>query len=142
MTEKKSRLGQLITGAGGVLLIVSLFLPWAEAGGISASGWELWTMSDVVLLIVGLVAIAAAITGGRVGLFRPDMSLVAAADLLGVVTSLALAWTVFFDFPEGASREIGIYVGLVAAIGVAFGAADYSVLRGAPVFPKLNGLRK
>jgi hypothetical protein len=32
MTEKKPGPGQLITGAGGVLLIVSLFLPWAGAG--------------------------------------------------------------------------------------------------------------
>ncbi len=31
MTSTKYGLGQLICGAGGILLIVSLFLPWAEA---------------------------------------------------------------------------------------------------------------
>ena len=72
MESSSRRAGQLIAGAGGVLLIVSLFLPWAEKGGVSRTGWELWTMADVFFLIAGLCAIAAAITGGRFGLFRPD----------------------------------------------------------------------
>jgi len=130
------RAGQLIAGAGGVLLIVSLFLPWAEKGGVSRSGWELWTMADVFLLITGLMAIAMALTGGRVGVFRPDLSLSAAADLLGLVATVLLAWLVIFDFPDGASREIGVFLALIGAIAVAAGAGDYAPLRGAPWFPK------
>ena len=136
MESSNRRLGQLIAGAGGVLLIVSLFLPWAEKGGVSRSGWELWTMADVFLLIVGLVAIGMALTGGRFGLFRPDLSLSGAADLLGVVATVLLAWLVIFDFPEGASREIGVFLALIGAMAVAGGAGDYATLRGAPLFPK------
>ena len=88
MTEKMLGTGQLITGAGGVLLIVSLFLPWAGAGGTSQTGFELLTVGDVFLLIVGLVAIATALTWKRYGLFRPDLSMNGAADLLGVVAHL------------------------------------------------------
>jgi hypothetical protein len=62
--------GQLIAGAGGALVIISLFLPWADVQGVSRSGWELWTMADVFFLIAGLIALGAAITGGRIGLFR------------------------------------------------------------------------
>ena len=127
---------QLIVGAGGVLLIVSLFLPWAENGGVSRSGWELWTMADVFLLIVGLAAIGMALTGGRFGLFRPDLSLRGAADLLGVVTTVLLAWFLIFDFPDGASREIGVFLALIGGMAVAGGAGDYATLRGAPLFPK------
>ena len=61
MESSNRRAGQLIAGTGGVLLIASLFLPWAERGGVSRTGWELWTMSDVFFLIAGLCAIAAAI---------------------------------------------------------------------------------
>ena len=136
MESSNRRAGQLIAGAGGVLLIVSLFLPWAETGGVSRSGWELWTMADVFLLIVGLAAIGAALTGGRFGLFRPDLSLSGAADLLGVVSTVLLAWLVIFDFPEGASREIGVFLALIGAMAVAGGAGDYATLRGAPLFPK------
>jgi hypothetical protein len=138
MIEKKPGPRQLITGAGGVLLIVSLFLPWAGAGGTSRTGFELLTMGDVLLLIVGLVAIAAAPTWGRYGLFRPDLSLNGAADLLGLVATILLVWLILFDFPSGASREVGVFLALVAAIAIACGAGDYSTLRGAPLFPRID----
>ena len=136
MTSTKYGLGQLICGTGGALLIVSLFLPWAGAAGVDLSGWGLWTMADVFLLIVGLVAIGTALTGGRVGVFRPDLSLSGAADLLGLVATLLLAWLCIFDFPEGARREIGVFLALIGAVAVAGGAGDYAPLRGAPWFPK------
>jgi hypothetical protein len=138
MTEKKPGPGQLITGAGGVLLIVSLFLPWAGAGDTDRTGFELLTIGDVLLLIVGLVAIAEALTWGRYGLFRPDLSVNGAADLLGLVATILLAWLILFDFPSGASREVGVFLALVATIAIAGGAGDYSTLRGAPLFPRVN----
>lgn len=136
MTSTKNGLGQLICGTGGALLIVSLFLPWAGAADVDVSGWELSTMADVFLLIVGLAAIGTALTGGQFGLFRPDLSLSGAADGLGVVATVLLAWLVIFDFPEGASREIGVFLALIGAMAVAGGAGDYATLRGAPLFPK------
>ena len=137
MKPSNPRAGQLIAGAGGVLLIVSLFLPWAEKGGVSRSGWELWTMADVFFLIAGLCAIAAAITGGRFGLFRPDLTLIGATDLLGLVATVLMCWLLIFDFPAGADREIGAFLALIAAITIAGGAGDYRPLRGAPWFPRV-----
>ena len=139
MSTSQSLPRRLIVGAGGALLIVSLFLPWAEAGGNSRSGWELWTMADVFFLIAALFAIVAAITGGRFGVFRPDVSAIGAADLLGVVATVLLAWLIVFDFPAGASREPGVFLALFAAIAIMGGAGDYRVLRGAPVFPPIPG---
>ena len=136
MTSTNNSLGRLVCGAGGALLIVSLFLPWADAADVELSGWELWTMADVFLLIVGLAAIGNALTGGQFGLFRPDLSLGGAADLLGVVATVLLAWLLIFDFPEAASREIGVFLALIGAMAVAGGAGDYATLRGAPLFPE------
>ena len=119
-------------------LIASLFLPWASAGGVDRSGFELWTMADVFLLIVGVVAVAAATTGGRFGFFRPDVSLNGAADLFGVVATLLLAWLLVFDFPSDAGRESGAFLALIGAMAIAGGAGDYSTLRGAPLFPRLD----
>jgi hypothetical protein len=135
MTSTKYGFGRPICGTGGVLLFVSLFLPWAGAADGDLTGWELWTMADVFLLIVGLAAIGMALTGGRFGLFRPDLSLRGAADLLGVVATVLLAWLIIFDFPEGDSREIGVFLALIGAMAVAGGAGDYATLRGAPLFP-------
>jgi len=135
MSVTEQALGRFACGFGGALLIVSL-LPWADGAGGDRSGWELWTMADVFLLIVGLAAIGTALTGGHFGLFRPDLSLRGAADLLGVVATVLLAWLLIFDFPKGASREIGVFLALIGAMAVAGGAGDYRVLRGAPLFPR------
>jgi hypothetical protein len=134
-----TRPGQLIAAAGGALLIVSLFLPWAETDAFTISGWELLTMGDAYLLIVGVVAILAAVTGGRFGVFRRDLSLNAATDLLGIVATLLLAKLLILDFPEETSREIGPFLALISAIAVMAGAGDYTLLRGAPAFPPLDG---
>jgi hypothetical protein len=139
MDPGKARPGQLVAGAGGALLIVSLFLPWADARGVTRSGWEQSTTVDVFFLIAGLVAIGAAITGGRFGLFRPDLSLNGATDLLGVVATMLIAWLILVDFPRGASHEIGIFLALISAMAVAGGAGDYRTLRGAPLFPPTDG---
>jgi hypothetical protein len=134
-----TRTGQLIAAAGGAVLIVSLFLPWAETDAFTITGWELLAMSDAYLLSVGVAAIVAALTGGRFGLFRRDLSLNAATDLLGIVATLLLAKLLILDFPEETSREIGPFVALISTIAVMGGAGDYSSLRGAPAFPPLEG---
>ncbi len=138
MSSTTDKLQRLICGIGGAGLIASLFMPWAGSGDSTQSGWELWTAADAFLLIVGVTAIAMAITGGRFGLFRPDLSLRGATDLLGVISTVLLAWLVFFDFPEGASREVGAYVALVSAFTVMSAAGDYRTLRGAPAFPRMD----
>jgi hypothetical protein len=109
-------------------------MSWAEG----VSGWELLTIGDVFLLIVGIFALLTAVTGGRIGVFRPDVSLTGATDLFSVAATLMLVWLVVFDFPEGADRGAGVFVALVAAIGIAAAAGDYRVMRGAPLFPRLD----
>jgi hypothetical protein len=61
-----------------------------------------------------------------------------AADLLGVVATILLAWLILFDFPPGASREIGVYLALASTIAIAGEVGDYSPLRGAPLFPRID----
>ena len=133
------RNGPLIAAAGGALLIVSLFLPWSSVSGTDVNGWEMWTATDVFLLIVGVAAILAGLTGGRIGVFRPDVSLTGAADLLGVVAGIVLVWLLVFDWPEGTDREIGVYLAVIASIAIMCGAGDWRPVRGdAPMFPKLD----
>ncbi len=125
---------RLVIGAAGALLIGSLFMPWARG----RSAWEHLTTADVFFLIVGIVALAAAITGGRLGVFRPDVSLNGAADLLDLVAIVLIAWLAIFDFPAGASRGAGVFVALAASLPIAGAAGDYRVLRGASWFPRLD----
>jgi hypothetical protein len=132
--------GRLLAGGGGALLIASLFLPWADfPDGVGRNGWAVLTMSDVFFLIVGLLGIAAAVTGGRFGFFRPDVSLNGATDILGLTAAILLGWLILFDFPSGAGREAGVYLALIAGIAIACGAGDFRVTS---FFPKMpNGDR-
>lgn len=131
--------GRLVTGVGGALLVGSLFLPWAEVHGSTLTGWELSGTTDVLLVLAGVVAIVAALTGGRFGLFRPDLSLRGAADLLGIASTLIIAWMILFDFPADAGYEPGVFVALILAFVTSCGAADWAVVRGAPLFPPVRG---
>ena len=107
MSTVNPGVGRVLAGLGGALLIASLFMPWAEGpGGATRDGWQLFRVADVYLLIVGLHGIAAAITGGRFGYFRPDLSLNGTADILAVVATILLVWLIALDFPSGAARDL------------------------------------
>ena len=125
---------RLVIGAGSALLIGSLFLSWAP----DRSGWELLRTTDVFLLITAIVAFVVALTGGRIGLFRPDLSLIGAADLLSLVAIVLISSLAIFDFPDEASREAGLFLALAASATIAAGAGDYRVFRGASWFPRLG----
>ncbi|MEA2439464.1 MAG: hypothetical protein QOH76_888 [Thermoleophilaceae bacterium] len=128
-------LGRLLAGCGGALLIGSLFMPWSEsAPGVSQSGWELLTLSDILFLMTGLFGLAAAVTGGRFGFFRRDVSLNGLTDMLGVIAALLLVWLIAVDWPSGASRQVGVYLALAAAAVIATGAGDF---RPPSLFPRL-----
>jgi hypothetical protein len=136
MSTIKPGFGRLLAGWGGALLIGSLFMPWSESSaGVSQSGWEVLTVSDVLFLITGLFGLAAAITGGRFGFFRRDLSLNGATDILGLVAAILLAWLIVFDWPSVASRQAGLYLAFVAAAAIATGAGDFRVTSLFPGIP-------
>jgi hypothetical protein len=119
--------GRMLAGIGGVLLIASLFLPWSEAAGTTHDGWQSLSAWDVFLATTGGCGIAAALTGGRFGFFRPDLSFNAMTDIFGVMAGVLLAWLLVFDWPAGAGREAGSYLALIAAATIATGAGDFKV---------------
>ena len=113
--------GQLIAGGGGLLLFIFLFLPWFDAGGaVSFSGWEGQSSTDIYLLITAVVAIATALTAGG-GPALPGTTMNGATAVLGTVGTLLLIWLVVFDFPEGETREIGLFLSLIAVAAIAVG---------------------
>ena len=119
---------------GGACLIVSPFLAWAG----DTSGWDYSAAAGILALAAGVIAFAAALTGGRIGLFRPDVSMVGATDMFSVATSVVIGYLILFDLPQGAEAGAGIILALGSAVIVAAVTGDYSVLKGAPTFPRLD----
>jgi hypothetical protein len=134
MDTSRMSQGQLIAGASAVLLFIFTFLPWFGAEGVdSQSIWKVpGSPFDIFLLIVVIVAIAATLTAASGGIALPGITLNGATAVLGIVASICILW-LLIDFPEGADRKIGLFLSLLAAIGVGYGgwtaAQDEAVVR-------------
>jgi hypothetical protein len=127
--------GQLIAGIGAIVLLVAMFLPWIGTSGPSipagitlpsgvstSSSENIWKGStlDVYLLITVIVAVIPALLALTDS--AEEFSFVSAATfLLGVVAVILIAAFLTVDFPDGADRKIGAFIGAAAAIAIAFG---------------------
>lgn len=117
------RYGEWIAGISGVALLVVMFLDWYSlAGGAGVNAWEAFTVDDVFLAVAGLMGIALLLASATqrspavpqaTGALTVPLAFVAA--ILVVVRALAL--------PGGAdARELGLYLGIAATLGVLVGA--------------------
>src|SRR5262249_23509332 len=88
-------------------------------GGTSENIWKGPTL-DIYLLITAIVALLPALLAMTDA--ADEFSFVSAATfLLGSVgTILVIAWLTV-DFPDGANRKIGAFIGLGAVIAIAIG---------------------
>jgi hypothetical protein len=129
---KPPRVGEILAGAFGALLLVSLFLPWyrAEApacvGGScpeapQTSAWEAFAALDLLLLITALAGIG--LLAVEVTLRSPAIPVAwsAVTALLGVVASGLVLWRTLSP-PGGSDMEaVFALLGLGAAIGLTVG---------------------
>jgi hypothetical protein len=137
MTGRLSQ-GQLIAAIAAAVLLVAMFLPWIgvsgsslpsgvtlppgvanAAGSTSENVWKGSTL-DIYLLITVVVAALPALLALTDS--AEEFSFVSAATfLLGVVAVILIAAYLTVDFPDGPDRKIGAFLGLGAAIAIAFG---------------------
>ena len=114
------RRGELLAGTGAVLLLVFLLAgKWYGHGGTTRTGWEALTGLRWLLLVT--IAAALALVAAQVTRRSPaipvTLSLIVA--LLGPITVLALIYRVLISPP--AHEQAGAYLGLLFAIGLAYG---------------------
>ncbi|WP_372787732.1 hypothetical protein [Paraconexibacter sp.] len=127
--------GAKIAGGAGLLLLISMFLPWydvsASFAGFSASNsgnaWEVFGFIDLVLFVTAVAAIAVAVMATQ---NRSAALPVPPGQLLLALGGLATVLVVFrvLSVPDGGidvdgvdvSRKFGLFVGLIAAAGVAY----------------------
>jgi hypothetical protein len=105
--------GQMVAGVGGVLLIVGLFLDWVSGLG---NAFDAFSGIDIILLIIGIVAIAWAASAAMGTATPPALS----GMLVGLLGVVALGWSLGWDLEEDAAG-IGAWLSLVASIAIAWG---------------------
>ncbi len=111
MSAARIRRGEIVAGLGGVVLLVSLFLPWFEPG---RSGFDSLAVADLFVAAAALAAIALPLLSA--GQEKTDLPVV--ADTVTVIASAIAIAIVAFRLldPIGGGREAGLYLALAASI--------------------------
>lgn len=143
--EGSARLGAVIAAAGGAILVLSLFLTWYEVTGagiaesitdvldeitgsntgerLTRTGWEAFELTDMLCAFAGGLALVrglVALAGSDDNPAIPGAMLVTA---IGVAAVAAIAYRIANPPGIGFERELGVWVGLLGASGVAYGSA-------------------
>ena len=131
--------GELIAGGSGLALLVVMFLPWygvdVNVGGFSTSesgnAWEVFSYIDIVLFLVGATAVGLAVARLADVDLPPDLPVGTILTGLGALAALLVLYRIIDvpgpDIPAVVQnnidfgRKIGLFLGLIAAGGVAYG---------------------
>jgi hypothetical protein len=129
------RRGELIAGLSGASLVVFLFaLHWYDVNGTfgrtlalglhartSWTGWQALTYVRWLLLVTALVALALAYFQAAERAPAIPVALAVIVTVLGGLSTLALVARVIDTPGNHLDRQAGVYLGLAAAMGIAYG---------------------
>lgn len=135
----------LLAGIAGVVLLLSMFMPWfglSEAAeqalqeaeevterfqgepldepDVTENAWQAFTFVDLILLVAALGGIRAGVAAVARQAGRSPIGATAVTTALGAIAVLLILYRVINPIGE-AGREYGIFIGLIAAIGIAAG---------------------
>jgi hypothetical protein len=134
--------GALIAGISGAALFIIMFFSWfgapdaqivtpagsvditglAEASGVdtTANAWQSFDFIDIVLLVTVIVAVGLAVMSAAGSSVNLPVAASALTAGLGILATLLVLYRII-DPPSDATREFGVFLGLIACAGVAAG---------------------
>ncbi|MGI8728082.1 MAG: hypothetical protein ACR2K6_10455, partial [Solirubrobacterales bacterium] len=129
--------GEKIAAAAGVVLILVMFIfDWYSVGGGSidtgagtvefdgggVNAWQAFGLIDLILFISAGVAIALAVMSANSQSPNLPVALSAIVAGLGILATLLVLYRILdVPGPGGIDRGIGVFLGLLAAVGIAYG---------------------
>ena len=126
--------GEKVAAASGAVLLLLMFvLDWfsvedtGDLGGLNA--WQSFGLIDLVLLLAALAGIALAIVAGTRSTVNLPVALSAITAGLGILSVALIIFRIIVtpEFSAGGfgdietDRSIGVFLGLLAAAGIAYG---------------------
>ena len=139
MDADRLRTGELIAGISAVALLIIMFLPWFGVGGeaqelldqaedfgfatevdTSINAWESFDFIDIVLLVTVVVAAGLAVMSMTASTVALPVAASALTAGLGILSTLLILYRLL-DTPFDSSRKFGVFLGLLAAAGIAYG---------------------
>jgi hypothetical protein len=118
MDLRRLRTGELITGASGLVLLVALFLAWYG----DLSGWEAFTVLDLILALLALAALSVPIVTAGHRVPALPLALQSLTALFGMLCLLLVVFRVLNLPGDAHGREWGLWVASAAVLGIVGGA--------------------
>jgi len=114
--------GELVTGVSGLGLLVVSFLPWYSFQGDKATAWQAFSVTDLVIAAAAVAGLAVGIVVlGRISVSYPVAGSTVAAGVGGLALLLIAYRLINPPGGDGVEREIGAWLGLLAAAGITIG---------------------
>jgi len=129
MDLRRLRAGEWIAGVSGVVLFVSLFLPWYHVESVARdlTAFQVFTMFDVVLVMVAALGAALVLVTAIQSTAAVGIALDALVTIVAAVVAILLVFRVLnlpgdLETDAGADQATFAWVGLAATFGVFAGA--------------------
>lgn len=139
--------GEKIAGGSAILLFIFMFFDWfgvevTGVGGFSGSvpggGGSAWDALDFIPIVLLVTIVAALVLAGlrlADSAYEPPVPMSTIVTVLGVISVVLIAFRIIFPPSFGdfggvsvdATLSLGIFLGLIAAGGIAFGG--YSTMK-------------
>ncbi len=141
MDVDKLSTGEKVSAVSAILLFIFMFFDWfgvevsgagAFGGSVPGAGGNAWDVLDfipIILLIAIVAAIGVAVLRVIEADFEPPVSLNAVVAGLGILSVLLILFRIidppsfgsFGGVSVDATLSVGIFLGLIAAAGIAYG---------------------
>ena len=109
--------GAVAAGAGGLVLILSLFLDWVGAGSFGQNAFDLFSIVDLFLLVVGILAVAFAVVEAMGTQVNLPVDRARTLTILGIIAT-SIVWTFLL---EGDHQKIGLVLAAIASVAILVG---------------------
>lgn len=119
MDPNRLKQGEQIAAGAAIVLFIVMFFSWFGAGGFSATAWESFEYITSILAITIFTTLL--IVGFRAaGRHLGDLPGSVVITGLGGLSTLLVLYRLLDPIAE-ADRKIGLFLGLIAAAGIAIG---------------------
>ncbi len=118
MKIQRVRFTEAASAGFGVILFVSLFLPWFEIssrGDVNA--WDAFGITAFVLAVLAGAGIAMPLISASNSKADVPITTTTATVVLGMLGSLLVIYRLFSPI-NGGDQQIGLYLGLFACLGL------------------------
>ncbi len=125
MDPRRVRKGELLTGLAGLALLLFMFVGWYGTPGREAktNAWESFAVVDILLAIAAVMAIAYLVATIVSRTAAVPQALAALTVLAAGLAALFVLYRVIdLPGPAGATRELGLALGVIATFAIAVAA--------------------